>query len=122
MKVEYLNFWEDKPFYRHTEDGEEIYFVGKDVHKTYCYTKFGDFFISTIYRQSSCMYGSWYFETLAWELDDKGERGKIIYQSEDCCINGVVDTHSQVAKLLYATGLPENQRKNSTLQAIHFIL
>jgi hypothetical protein len=35
--------------------------------------------ISTGYRQGSDIYGTWYFETIIWEWDDKiKDRGKMI--------------------------------------------
>ena len=43
--------------------------------QSYLYTKeFGNFFVSTCYRESSCCECGWYYETFAWRLDKDKHR------------------------------------------------
>lgn len=44
--------------------------------QSYLYTEYGNFFISTIHRESSAMVNNppWYYETFAWRLNEKNER------------------------------------------------
>jgi len=42
----------------------------------------GNYFLSTGYRRSSAALNpdAWYYEMYCWELNDKNERGDIVYQ------------------------------------------
>jgi hypothetical protein len=48
--------------------------------QTYIYNKDKTYFVSTAYRQSSAMINTppWYFETIAWEINEKNEREKMV--------------------------------------------
>jgi hypothetical protein len=52
----------------------------KKQYQLMCTYLKGRYFISTIYRESSAMVPDvWYFETMAWEWDDKTKtRGEIV--------------------------------------------
>lgn len=68
-------------------------YVGKDEGNC--------FFVSTIYRRSSSMYGGMYYETLVWKVDAKTfERGDMIDIGE---LNSVrAPTYRAAALLLHA--------------------
>ena len=49
--------------------------TSKKFLQSYLFTeKFGNFFVSTCYRQSSAMECGWYYETYAWKLDKDNHR------------------------------------------------
>lgn len=61
------------------------------------------YFVSTIERDSSAMYGGRYNETIVWLFDwFKQERGSILHQGEDC--TGSIETHQDIVKTLYSKG------------------
>lgn len=63
--------------------------------------------ISTAYRQSSSIYGDWYYETYIWEWDrTTRRRGKWIYD-EGCkgSVEGAIEEHNSLIEKL-AKGLP----------------
>jgi hypothetical protein len=63
----------------------------------------GKYFISTIYRQASTIQEMWYFETMAWEWDDKTkERGHII-EMEDSGVTeeSAIRNHTAVVQKLH---------------------
>lgn len=61
------------------------------------------FFVSTINRESSSMYGGTYAETMVWEWDEtKKERGRIVGQDEGS--SGSIYAHQRMCKLIHETG------------------
>lgn len=62
------------------------------------YTKYGDFFVSTIYRRSSAINGGWYYETFAWKLDKEGKsEQKIIADNSGSLSSGnAIRQHTEV--------------------------
>lgn len=62
------------------------------------YTKFGDFFVSTIYRRSSAIDGGWFYETFAWKLDKEGKREQNIIADNSGAISSgnAIRQHSEV--------------------------
>lgn len=73
--------------------------------QTHCYTEFGDFFVSTINRQSSAIesYDHRYAETMVWEWNESTrERGDLIGQGEgsEYCIR----RHQSIVESLFKWG------------------
>ena len=61
------------------------------------------FFVSTINRESSSMYGGEYSETMAWKWDNiKQERGKLILQRDSFTDDMVV--HTAACEVLQSFG------------------
>lgn len=61
------------------------------------------FFVSTIDRNSSSMYGRRYAETFVWEWDStERKRGSIVHTDEG--MEGNVRTHLRVCEKLYKDG------------------
>ena len=61
------------------------------------------FFVSTINRESSAMYGGTYAETMVWEWDEKTrERGKIVGQDEGSADS--IYAHQRMCKRIHETG------------------
>ena len=61
------------------------------------------FFVSTIDRQSSSMYGGRYAETIVWEWDSVDrKRGDIVYM--DSGMQGYIRIHQIVCEELYKHG------------------
>lgn len=61
----------------------------------------GKYFISTIYRQSSAMIEDcWYFETMAWEWDDKTKQRGSIVELDDSGVSEemAMDNHLLMVK------------------------
>lgn len=75
--------------------------------QSYVYTAFGDFFVSTIYRQSTALVETppWFYETLAWKLDKQRIKEKQVADN-----SGAMDSdeafgrHQDVCKALYRQG------------------
>jgi len=71
----------------------------KKTIQSYVYTDFGKFFVSTIFRQDSTPYASWFYETLVWELDEDNNRKEhILYQTEG------LNNHYELCKQLLIKG------------------
>jgi hypothetical protein len=67
------------------------------------------FFVSTINRDSSSIYGGRFAETIVWDYDwDKKERGTILHS--DSAGEDSVSTHLRIAKAIRETGLPQEPR------------
>lgn len=61
------------------------------------------FFVSTIDRESSSMYGGRYAESIVWEWDKSTkERGDIIHMGEG--MQGSIRTHMSICEKLYEVG------------------
>jgi len=71
-----------------------------------CHMDSGKWFnVSTIERSDSTMYAMRFSETIVWEWDgQKKERGEMIYQ--DGGARNSLDTHFNVCRALFGTGLP----------------
>lgn len=62
-----------------------------------------EFFVSTIYRQSSACIESppWYFETLVWEWKaDLRERGKIVHSAASSYRESALKDHAEICRKL----------------------
>ena len=86
--------------------------------QSYLYTvKFGNFFVSTIHRKSSALMGGeqWFYETFAWNLDDKGERdGWIADNSGAKFMSDAIKQHTEVLKQLEDKGV-FNYKEHDTI-------
>lgn len=61
------------------------------------------FFVSTIDRESSSMYGGRYAETIVWEWDNNTKnRGDLIHMGEGT--QGSIRTHFNICEKLYKDG------------------
>jgi hypothetical protein len=61
------------------------------------------FFVSTIDRESSSMYGGRYAETIVWEWDNTTKvRGDIVHMGEGS--QGSIRTHFNICEKLYKDG------------------
>lgn len=62
----------------------------------------GKFFISTIYREASTIEPMWYFETMAWEWDDKTKTRGAIVEMDDSGVSEemAMDNHLLIVKKL----------------------
>jgi hypothetical protein len=63
----------------------------------------GKYFISTIYRQSSAMIEDyWFFETMAWDWDEKTKQRGSIVEMDDSGISEemAIDNHLLMVKKL----------------------
>lgn len=76
--------------------------------KTYVWHGDKCFFVSTIGRNSSAMFGpSRYNETIVWEYDwEKAERGQILHQDEDSI--GRIQTHQRIVDSLFQRGTAQD--------------
>ena len=75
----------------------------KKQYQLMCTYLKGKYFISTIYRQSSAMVEDcWYFETMAWEWDDKTKTRGSIVEMDDSGISEemAMDNHLLMVKKL----------------------
>lgn len=64
------------------------------------------FFVSTIDRESSSMYGGRYAETIVWEWDStERKRGDIVHMGEG--FQGSIRTHIKICEKLYEAGTME---------------
>ena len=74
--------------------------------QTYLYTEFGNFFVSTCYRQSSAMLNpdSWYYETFAWKLDGEKRTDWVADNSGAITSGHAIDQHMQVCYQLNLNG------------------
>lgn len=75
----------------------------KKQYQLMCTYLKGKYFISTIYRQSSAMVEDcWYFETMAWEWDDKTKTRGSIVEIDDSGISEemAMDNHLLMVKKL----------------------
>jgi len=62
------------------------------------------FFISTIYRESSCLDGGWYFETMAWEWNkETQQRGSIVEIDESYSEQTAIHIHCLMVSKLNET-------------------
>jgi hypothetical protein len=62
------------------------------------------FFISTIYRESSCLGAGWYFETMAWEWNKETQKkGSIIKIDESYSEETAINTHCLIVSKLNKT-------------------
>ena len=76
------------------------------VIKTYVFFKDKCFFVSTIDRRSSSIYGGRYNETLTWEHDwAAGVRGKLIWDFQESDLVGSIRAHLRVVESLYEYGI-----------------
>ena len=77
--------------------------MGKKQYQLMCTYLKGKYFISTIYRQSSAMIEDcWYFETMAWNWDDKAKQRGSIVEMDDSGISEemAMDNHLLMTKKL----------------------
>ena len=60
------------------------------------------YFISTIYRESSTIEPMWYFETMAWEWDNKAKiRGSIVEMDDSGSFEDIaIENHLLMVKKL----------------------
>lgn len=66
------------------------------------------FFVSTIDRTSSSMYGGRYAETIVWEWNKSTkERGDIVHMGEG--FKGSIRTHMKICEKLYEVGTMEEE-------------
>jgi len=75
----------------------------KKQYQLMCTYLKGKYFISTIYRQSSAMIEDcWYFETMAWDWDDKTKQRGPIVEMDDSGISEemAMDNHLLMVKKL----------------------
>lgn len=72
----------------------------------------GKYCVSTIYRQCSAVgaYGSWYYETMVFNLKDDGSLGAIADQAEDSTEGMAVRTHNNFVSE-YCAELPEIEER-----------
>jgi hypothetical protein len=62
------------------------------------------FFISTIYRESSCLDGGWYFETIVWEWNkETQQKGSIIEMDESYSEENAIKVHCLIVLKLNKT-------------------
>jgi hypothetical protein len=91
---------------------EEIEKTSQHFMQTYCYTKFGDFLVSTIYRRSSAAlnWESWYYETLCWKKDDDEWMGKLFADNSGASNDrGAIKQHNELVEQLYKNGKFNNE-------------
>jgi len=75
--------------------------LSKKFYQSYLYSQFGNFFISTACRQSSAIYGGWYYETFAWRLNDKDERTDWVEDNSGAISKkGAIKQHLEVIEKL----------------------
>lgn len=76
--------------------------MGKKQYQLMCTYLKGKFFISTIYREASTIEPMWYFETMAWEWDDKTKTRGAIIEMDDSGISEemAMDNHLSMVKKL----------------------
>lgn len=76
--------------------------------QSYVYRDNGDrFFVSTMYRQSSAALNpdGWYYETLAWRLDNEGGRLEIVADNSGASFwEHALEQHTEVVKQLHEKG------------------
>jgi hypothetical protein len=75
----------------------------KKQYQLMCTYLKGKYFISTIYRQSSAMIEDcWYFETMAWDWDEKTKQRGHIVEMDDSGISEemAMDNHLLMVKKL----------------------
>lgn len=74
----------------------------KKQYQLMCTYLKGKFFISTIYREASTIEPMWYFETMAWEWDDKTKTRGAIVEMDDSGISEemAMDNHFLMVKKL----------------------
>lgn len=74
--------------------------------KTNVYSEYGEFFVSTIYRQSSAVAAPdmWYYETFGWKTDAEGERHIIADNSGSPFVRGAIEQHMEVINQLMEKG------------------
>lgn len=75
----------------------------KKQYQLMCTYLKGKYFISTIYRQSSAMVEDcWYFETMAWNWDEKTKQRGSIVEMDDSGIDEdmAIDNHLLMVKKL----------------------
>lgn len=80
------------------EEGDR---VSKALASTILWCNGKRYNVSTIDRNSSCMYGGRFAETLVWEYDAALplDPGKIVYQTE--CLEGSIVAHQKTVELIY---------------------
>ena len=75
----------------------------KKQYQLMCTYLKGKYFISTIYRQSSAMIEDcWYFETMAWDWDEKTKQRGSIVEMHDSGVSEemAMDNHLLMVKKL----------------------
>lgn len=79
--------------------------------KSYVFHKDNCFFVSTINRESSSMYGGTYAETMVWCFDwATNERKNLIWQGEGGTSS--INTHLSICKRLFETGIPDEPEES----------
>ena len=79
------------------------------VIKTFVWHDGKCYFVSTINRPSSAIYGGRFAETIVWEYGwDERERGALIHQDE--ALEDCISTHLRVVNNLHLTGSPKDAR------------
>jgi hypothetical protein len=88
--------------------------TSKKFLQSYLFTdKFGKFFISTCYRQSSGDPFVWFYETFAWRLDkDNHNTDWVADNSGAISAEGAFDQHLEVVRQLERTGKYEEVNDN----------
>ena len=84
--------------------------------QSYLFTeKFGNFFISTCHRQSSCMECGWYYETFAWKLDkDKHRTDWVVEFAGVDDGNLAITDHTDIIEQLNLKGkYPKEEEENN---------
>jgi hypothetical protein len=77
--------------------------INTRIIQTYVTHKGKEYFISTINRESSSMYGGIYAETLVWEWDrETRERGDLVGQDEGS--RDSIRAHLQMVERIFKTG------------------
>lgn len=84
--------------------------------QSYLYTKeFGNFFVSTIHRKSSCdrdPFG-WYYETIAWKLDKDKHRTDMVAQTGGLDSKSIAfQDHIEICRQLELKGEYKEEEEN----------
>ncbi len=81
--------------------------ISKSFLKTELFTDFGRFFVSTIYRRSSDIYGGWYYETFGWTFAEDSSDAKRHIIADNSGANypeKALQQHTEVCRQLIKTG------------------
>lgn len=87
----------------------------KKQYQLMCTYLKGKYFISTIYRQSSAMVEDcWYFETMAWEWNEKTKKRGSIVEMDDSGIDEdmAMNNHLLMVKKLNYLIIEESKKIN----------
>lgn len=94
----------------------EEYNASTKFLQSYLYTKeFGNFFVSTCYRQSSVMIDPppWYYETYAWKLDkDRHRTDMVVEFAGTNDKEWAFQNHIEICRQLELKGEYKEGRKN----------